>query len=76
MKVKEALDTLQYGTKYQLVGAMTGKTLLRSWVSKKNEQFNERDVASIDASFRVRKDYIFNLPESVVPIVVITITGL
>jgi hypothetical protein len=76
MKVKEALENLTYGANYQLVGAKTGKTLLRSWISKKNERFNERDVASIEATVRIRKDSIFNLPEQIQPVVVIMISGL
>lgn len=76
MKVKEALDTLQYGTKYQLVGAKTGKNLFRSWVNKTAEPFVNCDVASIWASMRTNHNNVFNLPVWLEPIVVITISGL
>jgi len=76
MKVKEALDTLMSGARYQLMGAMTGKVLLQSWKSKKIEPFEELNVCSISASVRFHKDFAYKLPEWLEPIVVISISGL
>jgi hypothetical protein len=75
MNVKEAIDTLLPGTRYQLVGAMTGKTLLQSWISKKTEPFEELSVGSISASVRFHKNFAYKLPEWLEPIVVISISG-
>ena len=63
MKVKEVLGTLMPGTRYQLMGAMTGKTLLQSWISKKVEPFEELNVGSISASVRFHKNFAYKLPE-------------
>lgn len=76
MKVKEALDTLQYGTKYQLVGAKTGQNLFKSWVNKTADPFVNCEVASIWASARTKCCNIFKTPEWIEPIVVISISGL
>lgn len=75
MKVKEVLNDLMPGTKYQLMGSKTGKILFQSWRQKTKEQFLELDASLIGASVRIQNDYIFKYPEWIEPIVIITIVG-
>ena len=71
MTVKEIVGKIGCSTDYKLVGAMTGKTLAKSWSNRKEyiEQYHDCYVPSIYTGFRLRSD------DDVISIICIYVSG-
>ncbi len=77
MKLKEIIDVITYGTHYKLIGAMSGKHLADSNINKGDyiKSFWDEDVSGMFPAFDAQKNSITKVPEYIIPVIVIWLSG-
>ena len=77
MEVKDTLQLVHLGTRYELVGAKTGKSLYKSWVNKNLDKYIDLEVAStpLDVSLCAINNTYVKKTECVYPVLHIWVSG-